>query len=112
MRTFTPHDEATDEIHAERRLGLPTAVWSHLYLRIDEAAGWPILGGLWREHWGPEADARLTATQAGALAAELTELAAALDTDTPTEVTSFVDQLAALCQVAAAEGLTLVVEAD
>jgi hypothetical protein len=101
------------ELHRELGdCGLATEVWRALYPILAGDPRRPILARLWREQWGPEANATLSPAEVGALESELETLRAELAPDTPAAVRDFCDGLAGLCAKARERGHGLEFVAD
>ena len=91
---------------------LSTEVWRALYPLLAGDPGRPLLARLWREQWGPEADATLSPAEVEALASELESLRDSLGPDAPAAVREFPAGLAALCAKALEQGGGLEFVAD
>lgn len=92
--------------------GLPSDVWNALYPVLSEDPGRPVLARLWREQWGPRADASLSSAEVERLAAEVESLRPDLPPGLPEATLRFLDDLAALCGRAREQGGGLELIAD
>ncbi len=97
MRDIWIRDAAGNLLRELGGCGLSTEAWSALYPRLAGDSDRPILARLWREQWGPEADATLSPAEVGALASELETLCAELSPEAPGAVHELCTGLAALC---------------
>lgn len=85
-------------------LGLSSEVWRELYPSLAGDPERPILARLWREQWGPRADATLSWTEVGRLAEELEGLRSSLDPALSAAARTFYNDLFALCDRARDQG--------
>jgi hypothetical protein len=92
--------------------GLASDVWKVLYPVLSGDPRRPVLARLWREQWGPGADASLSRAEVARLATELESLAPDLPADLPAAAARFLHDLATLCERALEQGGGLELIAD